>query len=294
MNFTASILKSIKRIILQLIPDKTWIKYVFRNANGYNLNLDQPVTFCEKIQWLKLYNRRPEYIEMVDKYLAKKYVADKIGDEHIIPTLGVWDRPEDIDFDSLPNRFVLKTTHNSGGVLICRNKEEFDRADAIRFLNEQLRHEIYYITREWPYKNVKRRIIAEQFMDTGGSDLTDYKFFCFDGEPLYCQVIANRSTNETIDFYDPQWNHQEFNGLQSVGKAAVPQAPPQALDKMLAIARILSKGHVFLRVDLYDINNKIYFGELTFYPNSGLGTFTPEIWNKKLGDLINLNPLRHK
>ena len=292
MKVLKNFIKSSKRIVVSIIPDKIWIQYIFKRANGKKLNLTNPQTFCEKIQWLKLHDRKPEYSLMVDKYLVKKYVASIIGEEYIIPTLGVWDSPDDIDFSQLPNQFVLKTTHNSGGVLICKNKSNFNIDSAISYLKKQLKHDIYSCTREWPYKNVPKRIIAEKFIIPSSSDLTDYKFFCFGGEPIYCQVIANRSINETIDFYDTQWNHQPFNGLNTVGMSNTPHNKPKAFDKMLTIARLLSKGHAFLRVDLYNINGRIFFGEITFFPNSGLGKFSPSEWNIKLGNLIDLSNLK--
>ena len=262
---------------------------------GYELNLENPQIFSEKLQWLKLYNRRPEYTRMVDKYEVKKYVADIIGEEYIIPTLGVWDKVEDIDFDVLPNQFVLKTTHSGGntGVVICKDKETFDIVACKKKLQQSLRDDVYKSLREWPYKNVKRRIIAEQFLsDDNNSDLPDYKFFCFDGEPLYCQVIKDRNTKETIDFYDLEWNLQEFIGLlgpnSQIKHSAINIEKPSNYKAMIEIARSLSCNIPFLRVDLYEINGKIYFGEMTFFPASGLGKFSPDDWNYTLGHLINL------
>lgn len=278
-----------------LFPDKLYLEILFWSQMGYKLNLNNPITFTEKIQWLKLYDRKPEYTTMVDKYAVKDYVAKIIGEEYIIPTLGVWDKPEEIDWDSLPNQFVLKTTHGGGGfgVVICKDKAKFDKDDAIAKLNQSLRSDIYRELREWPYKNVPKRIIAEKFMAPEKSpapkDLPDYKFFCFSGEPKYCQVIRDRHTKETIDFYDLNWQHQEFVGLNPVARNGLtPVARPENLEEMVLICRKLAKDHPFVRVDLYVIDDKKYFGELTLYPASGMGIFTPEEWNSRLGDLLTL------
>lgn len=278
--------------IAPIIPDKTYLKLLFRLRMGYRLNLDTPQTFSEKLQWLKLYNRKPEYTQMVDKVGAKEYVASIIGEEYIIPTIGVWDKFDDIDFDKLPNQFVLKTTHGGGstGVVICKNKSTFDIVAAKQKLNRSLKSDIYTLLREWPYKNVRRRIIAEKFLsDNTHADLPDYKFYCFNGEPKYCQVIRGRNELETIDFYDMEWNHMPFVGLNPVAKNGnTPVARPLHLDNMIAVCKKLAKDTPFSRIDLYVINNKEYFGEITFYPMSGLGEFRPKEWNVKLGEWIKL------
>lgn len=285
------------------LPDATYLKLLYRFKMGHRLDLHNPKTFTEKLQWLKLYNRKPEYTTMVDKYAVKEYVAGIIGEQYIIPTLGVWDKPEQIDWDSLPDKFVLKTTHGGGGggVVICRDKATFDRQAAISRLNQSLSSDIYRGLREWPYKDVPKRIIAEQFMAPvkacAPKDLPDYKFFCFNGEPRYCQVIRDRHSKETIDFYDMDWAHQEFVGLNPVARndlnpiirnGLTPVARPENLEEMAEICRKLAKDEPFVRVDLYVIDNKKYFGELTFYPASGMGVFTPEEWNGRLGDLLTL------
>lgn len=273
--------------------DSLYLRLRFKHEMGYKLNLKDPRTFSEKLQWLKIHNRKPEYTTMVDKYGVKDYVASKIGEEHIIPTIGVWNRPEDIDWDSLPNQFVLKTTHGggSGGVVVCKDKSTFDKQQAISKLTNSLNSDIFWNYREWPYKNVHKRIIAEQYMTDGNSDdLSDYKFFCFDGEPKYCQVIRDRNTKETIDFYDLEWNHMPFVGLNPVARNGLaPVIKPMCLEKMIEICRKLSEGIPFLRIDLYVINGKEYFGEITFYPASGMGTFIPNEWNFKIGDLIKIH-----
>lgn len=266
---------------------------------GHWIDWKNPKTFTEKLQWLKVYDYKPEYTQMVDKLAAKDYVAARIGEEYIIPTLGVWNRVEDIDWDALPNQFVLKTTHGGGGcgVVICLDKAKFDKAKAIKKLEISMRTNAGQTYRERPYLNVPRKIIAEKFMaerKTYGKpvnkDLPDYKFFCFDGEPKYCQVIRDRSTKETIDFYDMEWQHMPFVGLNPVAKNGLnPVARPLHLDNMIEICRKLSAGMKFSRIDLYVINDKEYFGEITLYPAAGFGEFTPEEWNKRLGDLIKLD-----
>lgn len=277
------------------LPDATYLKLLYRFKMGHRLNLKNPQTFTEKLQWLKLYNRKPEYTKMVDKYAVKEYVTKIIGEEYIIPTLGVWDKPEDIDWDSLPNQFVLKTTHGGGGggVVICKDKTTFDKASAIAKLKESMASDIYSGLREWPYKNVPKRIIVEKFMTPEKSpapnDLPDYKFFCFNGEPKCCQVIRDRHTKETIDFYDMDWNHMPFVGLNPVARNGLtPVIRPGNLDEMKEICRKLADSQSFVRVDLYVIDDKSYFGELTLYPASGMGVFTPSEWNGKLGDWLTL------
>lgn len=286
---------SIVKNYFSFLPDKLYLSLRYRCQMGHWIDWKNPRTFTEKIQWLKVYNRKPEYTTMVDKYAVKKYVADRIGEEYIIPTLGVWDTPEDIDWDSLPDQFVVKTTHGGGGcgVVICKDKTNFDKQGAISKLRTSYNSEIYSNLREWPYKNVPKRIIAEKFMvsvkPTASDDLPDYKFFCFNGEPKYCQVIRDRHTRETIDFYDMEWRHQEFVGLNPVASNGLtPVARNEHLDDMINICRVLANDTSFVRVDLYVIDDKVYFGELTFYPASGFGTFTPEEWQRKLGDLLTL------
>ena len=279
------------------LPDKTYLQLLYRFKMGHRLDLNHPKTFTEKIQWLKLYNRRPEYTLMVDKYAVKKYVADIIGEKYIIPTLGVWDKPEDIDWDALPNEFVLKTTHGggSGGVVICKDKKTFDRNKAILTLRDSMNGDIYRSLREWPYKDVKKRVLAEKYMAPKDMvnnpiyDLSDYKFFCFNGEPKYCQVIRDRHSKESIDFYDMNWRHQEFVGLNPIASNGINPVPrPLLLDDMICVCHKLSKNMKFVRIDMYVIDNRIYFGEITFYPASGMGLFNPDKWNEELGNLISL------
>lgn len=295
----ASFCDAIVKNFLFFLPDKMYLSLRYRCLMGHWINWKHPKTFSEKLQWLKVYGFKAEYTRLVDKLAVKDYVASKIGKKYIIPTLGVWDKVEDIDWDALPNQFVLKTTHGGGscGVVICSDKANFDREKAIRKLETSMRTNAGQTYRERPYLNVPRKIIAEKFMaerKTDGkpieTDLPDYKFFCFNGEPKYCQVIRDRSTKETIDFYDMEWNLMPFVGLNPVAKNGTsPIAKPLHFDNMIKICRKLSKNMKFSRIDLYVINDKEYFGEITLYPATGFGEFTPEEWNKRLGDLIKLD-----
>lgn len=290
---------SLVKNFLSLLPDKLYLSLRYRCKMGHWIDWKDPKTFTEKLQWLKVYDYKPEYTQMVDKLAAKDYVAARLGEEYIIPTLGVWDRVEDIDWESLPEQFVLKTTHGGGscGVVVCSDKAKFDKAKAIKKLEISMRTNAGQTYRERPYLNVPRKIIAEKFMAERitddkrvETDLPDYKFFCFNGEPKYCQVIRDRSTKETIDFYDMEWNLMPFVGLNPVVKNGTsPVAKPLHLDDMIEICRKLSENLKFSRIDLYVINDKEYFGEITLYPAAGFGEFTPDEWNKRLGDLIKLD-----
>lgn len=281
------------------LPDKLYLSLRYRFLMGRWIDWKEPKTFTEKIQWLKVYGYKPEFTRMVDKLAVKDYVAEYIGKDCIIPTLGVWDKVEDIDWESLPNQFVLKTTHGGGGcgVVVCSDKSKFDKEKAIKKLTDSMRSNAGHSYKEKPYLNVPRKIIAEKFMSvcknpTGNeeSELVDYKFFCFNGEPRYCQVIRDRHIKETIDFYDMEWRHMPFIGLNPLAKFGLtPVDKPICLSEMKDICRKLSGNLIFSRIDFYVIDGKEYFGEITFYPASGFGKFTPAEWDLKLGKLINLN-----
>lgn len=295
--------KIFRRIFLKLLyvfrfllSDKFYLECLYFIHNGKKLTLQNPTTFTQKIQWLKLYNRQPKYTQMVDKFEVKRYVSSIIGEKYIIPTIGVWDDFDNIDFNTLPNQFVLKTTQGSHASIICRDKNNFDIDKARTFFRKNQNKSPYDHYKEWVYKNVKPRIIAEKYMESSGQmDLTDYKFFCFNGKALYCQVIKNRTQNETIDFFDKDWIHQEFIGLlpntnsSTISNSTIPILRPKKYNEMLDIAETLSQHIPFVRIDLYDINDEIYFGEITFYPASGLGYFTPAKWDTILGKFIELN-----
>ncbi len=272
-----------------LFSDKFLIKRAYKTYVGKKLNLKNPQTFNEKLQWLKLYDRKPQYITMVDKVAVKDYVADKIGEEYIIPTLGVYEKFDDIDFNSLPNQFVIKSTHDSGGLVICKDKSKFDINKARKKINWSQKRKYYYIHREWPYKNVKPRIIIEKYMkDKSGYELKDYKFLCFNGEVKCSFVCSDRFSEKGlhVTFFDRDWKVMPFERKYPSVKNGVPK--PINYDIMLELAEKLSKNIPFVRVDFYEIDNRVYFGELTFYPGSGFEEFTPEEWDYKLGEWITL------
>ena len=272
------------------LPDKPYLKLRFRASMGKKLNLKNPQTFNEKLQWLKLYDRKPIYTTMVDKYEVKKYVAEKIGEEYIISTLGVWDNFDDIDFDKLPDQFVLKCTHDSGGLVICKDKSKLDKCKAKLKIEKSLKHDYFKWGREWPYKNVPRKIIAEKYMeDNSLHELRDYKFFCFNGVADCVMVCIGRSTGNTkFYFYNKEWNLCRYNilGKNIIGNGDVEK--PDNISEMFVIAEKLSQGIPFSRIDLYNVNQKIYFGEVTFFPDSG---FDPNLLPETdlyFGNKINL------
>ncbi len=272
-----------------LFSDELYLRMQYRLMTGKKLNLKNPQTFNEKLQWLKLYDRKTEYTVMVDKYLAKKYVADKIGEQYIIPTLGVWNKFEEIDFAKLPNQFVLKCTHDSGGLVICKDKSKFDVKVAKKKILCSLKRDYYLVGREWPYKNVPRRIIAEKFMeDESGKDLNDYKIFCFDGQPKLIQVDYDRFANHRRNYYDIEWNYVTIENHYPSDPSHIIRKPI-VIDKMIELAKQLSAGIPHVRVDFYIIGESIYFGELTFYHASGFEDFFPSKWNYELGSCIKLN-----
>lgn len=274
-----------------LFPDKLYLTLLFRLKMGFWIDWKNPKTFSEKLQWLKLYDRNPKYTTMVDKYAVKEYVAKIIGEEYIIPTLGVWDRPEDIDWDSLPQKFVLKTTHGGGGsgVVICKDKATFDKETAIAKLKKSFNKCIYNYLREWPYKNVDKKIIIEQYLyDVKCESLRDYKFFCFNGKVEFFKVDYDRFTEHGANYYSLDGRMLEFGEKAYPRRLDIEIDLPKSLEKMILIAENLSVGTLFLRVDLYEVNNKIFFGELTFYPSGGVKEFTPVDWNEKIGSLLKL------
>lgn len=273
------------------LSDESFVKLRFYAAMGKKLDLDDPKTFNEKLQWLKLYNRKPEYTMMVDKYLVRDYIKEKLGEEYLIPLLGAWDDPDEIDFDALPDRFVLKCNHNSGtGMYICRDKSKMDVQKVKDGLRRGLAEDFFMRSREWPYKNVPRKIICEQYMEQkGSSDLTDYKFYCFNGEPKLLYVSIGLSNHDTaqIGYVDMDWKKLPVKRTDYADLTEMPSKPIN-FDKMVQFARALSKDIPFLRVDFYEINGKIYFGELTFFPGSGLTVLEPKEWDETFGKWLNI------
>lgn len=282
----------------QYLSDKAYTQLVWRAHKGYPLNLDNPQTFNEKLQWLKLNYHKPEYITMVDKYKAKKYVADRIGTEHVIPLLGFWQRPEDIDFDKLPHQFVLKCNHTSGiGLIICKDKAKLDKGKAIQELNRGFHDNYFLRNREWPYKDVERVIIAEEYKeDESGYELKDYKLYCFGGEPHFCQVDFGKSkSKDRTDFYrniyDTDWHLMDIQySHPNDPNTAIPQ--PSQWEQMKDLAKVLSNGEPFARIDFYNIGDLVLFSEITFYPIGATGWFKPNEWDRTFGELIKL-PQRH-
>lgn len=277
--------------MLWWMPDKLYLQIYYLMKLKRVLHFKNPHTFSEKLQWLKLYDRKKIYTTMVDKYEAKRYVAERIGEEYIIPTLGVWDRVEDIDFDILPTRFVLKCTHDSGGLIVCRDKSKLDLEKTKKILAKSLRNDFYIEAREWPYKNVKRRIIAETYMedDQQKKGLVDYKFYCFDGKPQFLYISKGLEDHATasISFLNLDWSFAPFQRSDYKGFEELPPKPA-GYDTMLTLAKRLSEGTSFLRVDMYEIGGKIYFSELTFTPCGGTMMFTPPEWDEKIGQLLTL------
>lgn len=279
------------------LPDEEYLKRIFRIRMHYELNLDEPRTFNEKLQWLKIYNRKDEYTLMSDKYEVKKYVSDIIGTEYIIPTYGVWEKAEDIEFGKLPSQFVLKCTHDSGGIEICRDKSKLNVECCKKRLNECLKKNYYLKFREWAYKDIKPRIIAEKYMKCKSEDsLIDYKFFCFNGEPLFICVSKGLENHATavMGFYDLDGKEMSF--YRSDYKPYHGVIMPIELDEMKRISKRLAKevNSPFVRIDLYSINSQVYFSEITFFPCAGMIPFEPATIDIKLGKLIKLeNEQKH-
>lgn len=295
-RINASVKYRIKDVILKFLretstlwPDELYIKTRYFVHFGRKLNLDNPRTFNEKIQWLKLHYCPDDYSIMVDKIKAKEYVASIVGDEYIIPTLGVWDDADKVDFETLPDRFVIKCNHNSGlGTYICKEKSQMDVHNVRDGLRTGLKEKFYKMAHEMQYKNVKPMILAEQYMeDESGFELKDYKFFCFNGIVKFLKVDFDRFTGEhRANYYDLDWNILPFDEVICPRNEKKIIQKPENFAKMIDIAKALSKNLPFVRVDLYNINGKIYFGELTFTPNGGMGPFDPDSWDAIIGDYL--------
>lgn len=271
------------------LSDEEFLRRIFKVKLGYDLNLENPKTFNEKLQWLKLHDRNPLYTTLVDKYEVKKWVAERIGEEYIIPTLGVYNEYSEIDFDALPNQFVMKCTHDSGGVVIVKDKTSFNKKFAEKKLRSALKRDFYLPGREWPYKNVARKIIVEKFMcNEEMAELIDYKLMCFNGKVLYTFVCSERFSSDglKVTFFDNNWNVMPFERHYPKSQKLIPK--PKQFSEMIKIAETLAANIPFVRVDLYDISGQIYFGEMTFYPGSGFEEFNPKEWDEKLGKLISL------
>ena len=270
---------------------------MFKATVGGELDLDNPQTFNEKLQWLKLYNRKPEYTTYVDKYKVRDYIAGMLGEEYLIPLLGVWDDPEDIDFDLLPDKFVLKCNHNSGlGMCICKDKTKLDINKVKSELKKGLEQDYYLYGREWPYKDVPRKIIAEEYISpNNGEEIKDYKLWCFSGRVKIILTCSERFSQTGLkeNFYTPQWELLDLK-RPTHGNTEYEISMPECIDKMIEYAEMLSEGHEFLRVDFYEVEGRIYFGELTFFPASGFEKFEPREWDKILGEAITLPEIKNE
>lgn len=273
----------------RLFTDKYFLKLCFKQLMGKKLNLASPQTYNEKLQWLKLYDRNPLYTVLVDKYEVKEFVSSTIGAEYIVPTLNVYDSVDEIELERLPQQFVLKCTHDSGGVVICKNKDDFNFDDAKEKLNKSLKQNYFYNYREWPYKNVKPRIIAEKYMEGLDGDLRDYKFFCFNGIPKLMFVASERQDKQVetkFDFYDMNFHHLSISNGHPNSNTHIEK--PVNFDTMIKLTAKLSAGIPHVRVDFYEVGNCVYFGEMTFYHWSVFTPFEPEKWDAIMGEWLTL------
>lgn len=281
-------------IILQylspLLSDEIYLKLLFYLYMGYKLDLNQPKTYNEKLQWLKVNFRIPLMTKMVDKFEAKKVISDKIGTEYVVKNYGIWDSFKDIDFNLLPDKFVLKTTHDQGGVVICRNKSSFNYFAAEAKINKHLRKKHFFLSREWPYKNVKPRIIAEELLFSRNENIfKDFKFYCFNGEPKIMYISSGKEHGRMVfDFYDMDFN------LLNIKRPGIPNSNqlfvrPSRFSEMIELSKKISSGFPHIRIDFYEIDSKLYIGELTFFQGGGLMPFIPEEWDNILGSWINLD-----
>lgn len=291
INFLQRVGAKLLSLLAFALNDKCYLKCLYLIHMGKVLDLRNPVTYNEKLNWLKLYDRKLSYTQLVDKYHVKDYVASVVGKEYLIPTIGVWDDPKDIDWGVLPHQFVLKTTHGGGntGVIICKDKSKINKEDIVRKLKKSLKQNLYLYSREWVYKGVTPRIIAEPYLeDLKTEELRDYKFFCFNGEVkmLFVASARQKRSEPYFDFFDSDYNPLPI--IQGHPNSDVQPEKPQRFEEMKAIAAKLSKEMPTLRVDLYEVNGKVYFGELTFYHFGGVVPFVPEKWDYILGDYINL------
>ncbi len=280
--------------ICSILPDRLYIqiKYFYRFHKFANLN--NPQTYNEKLQWLKLNDHNEKYHIMADKYAVKEYVSNLIGEEYVIPTYGVWDRFDDINFSDLPNQFVLKCTHDSGGLVICKDKSKLDLNKTKDIINKSLNNNYYYHSREWAYKDIKPRIIAEKYIDDGSGQLNDYKFFAFDGEVKALYVASDRYTKDEetkFDFFDDNFNHLDFINSHPNSNKVINK--PLSFELMKQLASKLSKGYPHIRVDFYEVDGKVYFGELTFYHMSGFQPFIPDKWDYIFGSWLDISKVKN-
>lgn len=270
------------------LPDNKYLKKIYQAHFHENLDLNEPQTFNEKLQWLKLYNRKPEYTVMVDKYKVREYIAKTLGEEYLIPLIGVWDDPDEIDFDALPDQFVLKCNHNSGlGMCICKDKSKLDIPKVKAELRKGLKQDYYLTGREWPYKDVPRKIICEKYMeDSTTAELRDYKIYTFNGKPEFCMINQDRGVHTRADYFDRNYKWLDFSWGPDHADT-LPQKPKN-YELMYQFAERLAAGTVVLRVDFYEVDGRLYFGELTFFDGSGFDKIEPVEWDYKLGGMVRL------
>jgi hypothetical protein len=280
---------AMKRAAAVFISDEAFIRAYYRLHIGRHLNLRQPVTFTEKLQWLKLHYRLPEMTRLVDKYAVRDYVKETVGEDYLIPLIGLYRSPDEIDIDELPESFVLKPTHGSGWVILCQDKAKVDWVRARKRLRTWMRRNYYYHAREWAYKDVNPRIVCEAYLsDASGNVPPDYKVFCFAGTPAFIQVDVDRFEDHRRDYYDTSWNRLDVKVLYPQSERPVPK--PDGLDTMLQVAAALASPFPFCRIDLYAVGSRIYFGEITFIPDNGIGPVQPpeydRLWGALLPDLV--------
>ncbi len=274
--------------LLKFMSDKAYLKAVFKAETGYALNLEHPQTYNEKLQWIKLYDRKPEYIIYADKYRVRDYISETLGDKYLVPLIGVYKKAEDIPWRELPNRFVLKCNHASGTNIVCKDKEKLDISLAEKQLNGWLKKNAFWGAREWCYKDIEPCIICEEFIETqDGNTPDDYKFMCFNGVPRLIQVHHDRYGDHTLDYYTPEWEKADLQRIDA-SLSTMNIDKPSKLEEMLSIAEKLSKDMYYARIDLYYNNDTIYFGEITLYPTGGFSTFTRHEDDLLLGSYITL------
>lgn len=273
--------------LLSFVPSAPYLKMVYRIKTGEKLHLKNPVGFNEKLNWLKLNHIHPEYTQLVDKLAVRDYIREKIGEDYLFPLLGSWNSFDDIDFDALPDKFVLKCNHDSGSVKLITDKSKMDKAALKAFFERRLAMNAYCLGREYPYKDVPPKMMAEAFMEApDGGGINDYKFFCFQGKPKLLFVATDRATDVRFDFFDMDFQHLDIVNIHEQSGKEIQK--PSCFEEMKSLAETLSQGMEFVRIDLYEIGGRVYFGEFTFFHGGGFYLFHPAHWEKDLGDLLPL------
>ena len=273
--------------LLSFVPSAPYLKMVYRIKTGEKLHLKNPVGFNEKLNWLKLNHIHPEYTQLVDKLAVRDYIREKIGEDYLFPLLGSWNSFDDIDFDALPDKFVLKCNHDSGSVKLITDKSKMDKAALKAFFERRLAMNAYCLGREYPYKDVPPKMMAEAFMEApDGGGINDYKFFCFQGKPKLLFVATDRATDVRFDFFDMDFQHLDIVNIHEQSGKEIQK--PSCFEEMKSLAETLSQGMEFVRIDLYEIGGRVYFGDFTFFHGGGFYLFHPAHWEKDLGDLLPL------